>query len=83
MVRDRWDAAEARVHVTLEEGDYTTPDGFRHVGGVSKVKATLADGKPYKGRVYKGRARTFKGETAWMDAQRLYEDIIAEVRFGR
>lgn len=74
----------ASVTVTHESGDYTTPDGFHHVDGVHKVTAKYTlSGRGYVGRAYKGRARTFKGETAWMHAERLYSDIVTEIRLGR
>jgi len=71
------------VHVTLEVGDYTTPDGYHHVDGVYRVTARHTDGRPYRGRVYFGRRKTFKGETAWMDGERLFDDIVTEVQFAR
>jgi len=81
---DTWNVSGLIVTVTLEAGDYTTPDGYHHVDGVHRVKAWhTATGEAYKSRIYKGRARTFKGETAWMDGQRLFDDIVNEVRYGR
>lgn len=64
-------------------GPLTTPDGFTHVSGKHTVKAYHGlSGKAYQGRVYKGRAKTFKGETAWMNAERLFDDLVFEVRRG-
>lgn len=62
---------------------WTTPDGFTHYDGIHKVKVTGADGKPWKGRSYKGRVQTFKGETAWMNAERLVHDVAMEITYAR
>jgi len=71
------------VSVTLESDDYTTPDGFHHTNGVWQVTAQdAATGKPWRGRSYKGRKRTFKGETAWMRGESLYDAIVSELRFS-
>ena len=56
--------------VTIEH--YASDDDMTH-----KIKAfeTLS-GKTYK------RAKTFTGETAWMDANRHYGDIFFQVKNG-
>lgn len=71
--------------VTVEHTvhELTTPDGFTHPYGMHKVTAkhTLS-GKAWKGKCYNGRTRTFKGETAWMQAERLFNDIVLEVQYS-
>ena len=66
------------VTIIMEAGDYTTPDGFYHVDGVYKVRSrhTLS------GRSHK-RARTFKGETAWMKAENEFSDRVYQVQYKR
>lgn len=50
---------------------YASEDDFTH-----QVKAFYGlSGKSYK------RAKTFKGETAWSDAERYYDDIYYEIRW--
>ena len=79
-----WKDENHSVTVVHETWDYTTPDGFYHREGAHRVTAThTLSGRAWSGRSYKGRARTFKGETAWMSAERLFDDIITEVRFSR
>lgn len=63
------------VTIIHEEGDYTTPDGFFHRGGVHRVRAFYTDDhKSY------ARAKTFKGETAWMKAERLFDDLVFQAQ---
>lgn len=70
------------VTVVHEVADlYSERDDWTFEDGAHRVRAYYPmTGKAYKGKVYK-RARTFKGETAWMDAERLYGDVVNEVRF--
>lgn len=63
------------ITVTHVEGDYRTPDGFYHYGGVHKVTAVHT----LSGRSY-ARAKTFKGESAWSNAERLFEDLVWKIR---
>jgi len=71
------------VSVTLESDAYTTPDGFHHEYGVWRVTARdIETSKPWRGRSYKGRAKTFKGETAWMRGENLFDAIVSELRFS-
>jgi len=65
------------VIVRHYEGDYTTPDGYHYIGGVHRVTATYKSGKPYQ------RPKTFKGETAWSRAERLFDDIVSSVQYSR
>lgn len=70
------DADKPRVLVTLESADIHSRDGWDYGDGAYRVKATV-NGKSYR------RARTFYGETAWMDGQRLFDDIVSDVEYGR
>lgn len=71
------------ITVVHEVGGYTTPDGFYHPNGVHRIKAfhTLS-GRAYQGEVYRGRAKTFRGETAWSRAENLFDDIVREIQRG-
>jgi hypothetical protein len=70
------DADKPEVVVVLESADIHSRDGWDYQDGAYRVKAT-AGGRSYR------RARTFYGETAWMDGERLFGDIVNEVRYGR
>lgn len=65
------DFTDENHSVTIEH--YASDDDFTH-----KVKSfyTLSQ-KAHT------RAKTFRGETAHMDAERLYHDIYFEVKYGR
>ena len=70
------DQDKPRVLVVLESADIHSRDGWDYQDGAYRVRATVG------GRSYR-RARTFYGETAWMDGQRLFGDIIGDVERGR
>ena len=65
------------VTVRSWSADYRTRDGFDHQDGAWKVNATTQHGKAYQ------RRQTFYGEVAHHRAQRLFDDIINDVRYGR
>lgn len=69
-------ADNPRVLVTLESADIHSADGWDYDDGAYRVRSE-AGGKSYR------RAKTFYGETAWMDGQRMFNDIISEVECGR
>lgn len=72
------------VTVTHTVHELITPDGFTHPYGTHKVTARYTlSGKAWRGKCYAGRTRTFKGETAWMHAERLFDDIVYEIRRSR
>lgn len=71
-----------QVTVTREVGPLDHR-GYHYPNGKERVRATYEDGRPYQGRSYRGRAQTFKGETAWMNAERLIHDLRFEVQIGR
>ncbi len=52
-----------------------TVGGYVYTDGAYRVKATK-DGKSFR------RAKTFYGEMAWGDSQRMFNDIVSEVRYG-
>lgn len=65
-----------RRTVTLQSAELTTKDGYRHPQGVYRV---LVNGRVYSYTTgYK-----LKGETAWMNGERLYRDIVAKIAYGR
>jgi len=73
-----WDRTqETEFHgtvVAIEIADLTdTQDGRVYRFGAYRV---TKDGKPVSG---KGGTVPFKGETAWMDAERLHRDILFAV----
>ena len=65
------------VTVTSESADYRTRDGFEHQDGAWRVTAKLSNGKTW------ARRQTFYGEVAQHRAQRAFDDIIFDVRYGR
>lgn len=54
-------------NVTVYTGDLVTPDGYRHTQGLWKVVFAKSLGL---------RAKTFKGESAWSNAQRYVNDSL-------
>ena len=53
--------------ITVYTDDLVTKDGYRHPQGVFKVTSKLF------------RSKTFKGETAWSDAQSYVNDQLWKV----
>lgn len=66
------------VTIIMESGGYTTPDGFYHPDGIYKVSSRYTLSR----KVHK-RAKTFKGETAWMKAENEYSDRVYQVQYKR
>ncbi len=66
------------VTVLMESGELTTPDGFVHPDGIYRVSAKYTETKAVH-----TRAKTFKGETAWMKAENLFGDIVNKVQYAR
>jgi len=85
VVSDRWAADQRDVTITEQVADLVEiglndADGkpWAWTNGAYKVTATdNPTGQSYR------RAKTFKGEMAWADSNRLYGDIIAEIQYGR
>lgn len=48
--------------------------GHIYTDGAYRVKAKYGDGQSYR------RAKTFYGEMAWADSQRMFNDIVSEVQ---
>lgn len=84
-----WDEADRQtvyggsgaVVLRIETADLVeTTSGRRYVQGAYRVSASRAvmvgDNKPV-------RSKTFKGETAWMDAERLQRDMAMAIQLGR
>ena len=51
-----------------------TVGGRIYTDGAYRVKAKYGDGKSYR------RTKTFYGEVAWSDSQRMFDDIVWEVK---
>ena len=66
------------VTIVWETADIHSEDGWDYTNGTHRVRATHAlSGKSYR------RARRFNGELAWSNAERLYNDLINEVRYAK
>jgi len=72
------------VHETADIEDTQQPYEYRN--GAHRVSAKYGlSGKTYQGtrKGLSGRTKTFYGEMAWMDAERLFNDLVADIRYGR
>jgi len=58
-------------NVTVYTDDLVTPDGYRHQQGIFKVVFAKSLGL---------RAKTFKGESAWSNAERYVNDTLQAAR---
>lgn len=67
-------ADEAGSTVTLECADLQDGHGRLFTDGAYRVKV---DGKAVKG---KGGTHPFKGESAWSDGERLFDDTVFALR---
>lgn len=73
-----WSDVHHNVTVTRSVADLQEVGHGVWREGAWKVTAKYTlSGKSYR------RARTFKGETAWADSQRMFDDIVLEVRYSR
>lgn len=51
--------------------------------GAFRVSAKTEDGKTYQGKHVSGRSKTFYGELAWSNSERLFGDLVNSGRFDR
>lgn len=75
VVSGSWGEDRPDVLVIHETADIRDPrGGWTYREGAHRVRS-FRGGRSFK------RLRTFYGETAWMDAERMFSDIVAEVRY--
>lgn len=62
------------IRVVANIRDTVTNDSY--AAGAYRVRS-FKDGRPFRSM------KTFYGELAWADSQRMFDDIVSEVRFAR
>lgn len=60
-----------------------TRGGWTYERGAERVSAKTEDGKTYRGKHVTGARKTFYGELAWSNAERLFGDLVTSGRFDR